>query len=74
MELVPGSRHMAALATPDTKGPTEIDTLRSDAATRGIALSILSGSQSRGHRCGRQPSAHRGRHGAQRLSITDPEQ
>jgi putative ABC transport system substrate-binding protein len=40
MELVPPSRRMAALATPSTKGPAEIDTLRSDAAKRGIVLTI----------------------------------
>jgi putative ABC transport system substrate-binding protein len=40
MELVPASRHMAALADPDTKRPVEIETLRSDTAARGVELSI----------------------------------
>jgi putative ABC transport system substrate-binding protein len=37
---VPASRHMAALATPGTKGLAEIEALRSDAAMRGIEVSI----------------------------------
>jgi len=38
--LAHASRHTAALATPGTKGPTEIEALRSDAAMHGIEVSI----------------------------------
>jgi putative ABC transport system substrate-binding protein len=40
MELVPTSRRTAALATPSTKGPAEIEALRGNAAMRGVELSI----------------------------------
>jgi putative ABC transport system substrate-binding protein len=40
MELVPASRHMAALADPGTKGPAELEGLRSATAARGVELSI----------------------------------
>jgi putative ABC transport system substrate-binding protein len=40
MELVPASRHMAALVDPSTKGPAELEALRSAVAERGVALSI----------------------------------
>jgi putative ABC transport system substrate-binding protein len=40
MELVPASRHMATLVDPSTKGPAELEALRSAVAERGVALSI----------------------------------
>jgi putative ABC transport system substrate-binding protein len=40
MELVPASRHMAALADPNTKGAASLETLRSDTAARSVELSI----------------------------------
>ena len=40
MELVPASRHIAALADPSTKGPAELEGLRSATAARGVELSI----------------------------------
>jgi putative ABC transport system substrate-binding protein len=40
MELVPASRHMAALADPAITGQSQVDTLRSAAASRGVELSI----------------------------------
>ena len=42
MELVPASRHMAALADPGTKGPDELEDLRNATAVRGVELSIYS--------------------------------
>jgi putative ABC transport system substrate-binding protein len=40
MELVPASRHMAALVDPSTKGPSELGALQSAVAERGVALSV----------------------------------
>jgi len=40
MELVPASRHIATLVDPSTKGPAELEALRSAVAERGVALSI----------------------------------
>ena len=40
MELVPASRHMAALADPAVTGRPQLDALRSGAASRGVELSI----------------------------------
>ena len=40
MELVPVSRHMAALVDPSTKGPRELEALQSAVAERGVALSV----------------------------------
>jgi putative ABC transport system substrate-binding protein len=40
MELVPASRHMAALADPSTKGPAELESLRGATAARGVELSV----------------------------------
>ena len=40
MELVPASRHMAALADPAVTGKPQLDALRSGAASRGVELSI----------------------------------
>jgi len=40
MELVPTSRHMAALADPSATRPSQLEALRSATAARGIALSI----------------------------------
>jgi putative ABC transport system substrate-binding protein len=40
MELVPASRHMAALADPTITGQSQIEALRSAAASRGVELSI----------------------------------
>ena len=40
MELVPASRHMAALADPGTKRPDELEELRNASAARGVELSI----------------------------------
>ena len=41
MELVPTSRHMAALVDPGAKGPEEIQTLWSATAARGVELSVF---------------------------------
>ena len=40
MELVPASRHMAALADPNTKGSLPAEALRTDTGARGVELSI----------------------------------
>src|SRR6516164_1560864 len=40
MELVPASRHMAALADPSVAGPAQLAALRSAAASRSVVLSI----------------------------------
>jgi putative ABC transport system substrate-binding protein len=40
MELVPASRHMAALADPTVTGQSQLEALRSAAASRGVELSI----------------------------------
>jgi putative ABC transport system substrate-binding protein len=40
MELVPASRHMAALADPSATEPPQLETLRNAAAMRGFELSI----------------------------------
>ena len=40
MELVPASRHMAALADPTVTGQSQLEALRSGAASRGVELSI----------------------------------
>ena len=40
MELVPSSRHMAALVDSSTKAPSELEALQSAVAERGVALSI----------------------------------
>jgi putative ABC transport system substrate-binding protein len=40
MELVPASRHMAALTDPSITGQSQVETLRSATASRGVELSI----------------------------------
>ena len=40
MELVPASHQMAALVDPSVTAPPQLDTLRHDAAMRGVELSI----------------------------------
>jgi putative ABC transport system substrate-binding protein len=40
MELVPASRHMAILTDPTITGQSQVETLRSAAASRGVELSI----------------------------------
>jgi len=42
MDLVPASRHMAALADPTTKGPADLESLKSATMARGVELSIFS--------------------------------
>jgi putative tryptophan/tyrosine transport system substrate-binding protein len=41
MEMLPASRHMAALADPGTKDPAELEALRRATAVRGVELSIF---------------------------------